>query len=191
VRNEGRGFTYSAGMCQVALDRAAHLADQSGVPERASAWRQSADRVCQAILDRAWGDKANTLSAVLDGGASLDASLLALLLRRVVAADGRHDSGCGGAPLRRWRTPVPLPPRGVAGWNSRRWGGLRPVQFLAGRESGQTGKLDEAASLYADVQISRIQLSDKASRFRPRTVARQRLDIDQSELLVEVFVREA
>jgi GH15 family glucan-1,4-alpha-glucosidase len=87
VRNEGRVFTYSAGMCQVALDRAAHLADRLGFPERASTWRQSADRIRQAILERAWDDRAHTLSAVLDGGGSLDASLLALPLRRVIAAD--------------------------------------------------------------------------------------------------------
>src|SRR5262245_60779283 len=87
VRNEGRVFTYSAGMCQVALDRAARLADRLGSAERASTWQQSADRIRQAILERAWDDNAHTLSAVLDGGGSLDASLLALPLRRIVPAD--------------------------------------------------------------------------------------------------------
>ena len=42
-----------------------------------------------------------------------------------------------------------------------------------------------------DMQISCIRLSDKASCIRPQTVVRQRLDIDQSELLVEVLIREA
>jgi hypothetical protein len=32
VRSEGRVFTYSAGLCQVALDRAARLAEQLNLP---------------------------------------------------------------------------------------------------------------------------------------------------------------
>src|SRR5262249_53165877 len=39
------------------------------------------------VLEQSWKEDAQTLSAQLDGGGELDASLLALPLRRVVAAD--------------------------------------------------------------------------------------------------------
>jgi GH15 family glucan-1,4-alpha-glucosidase len=87
VRNEGRVFTYSAAMCQVALERAARLAEQLGLPGQTETWRKAADRIREAVLDQSWNEDASTLSADLDGSGSLDASLLALPLRRVVAAD--------------------------------------------------------------------------------------------------------
>ncbi len=40
-----------------------------------------------------------------------------------------------------------------------------------------------------DVRISRIQLSDKASRFRPRDVAITQPKLDESQLFMQVFVR--
>ncbi|MBF9067176.1 glycoside hydrolase family 15 protein [Streptacidiphilus fuscans] len=111
VRSEGRVFTYSAAMCQVALDRAAHigerltsaglpasagllasteqlpLPDRDGLRERVAGWRDAAERLRQRILTESWDEKAQTLSEHLDGGGALDASLLALPLRHVVAAD--------------------------------------------------------------------------------------------------------
>ncbi|MBO0831656.1 MAG: glycoside hydrolase family 15 protein, partial [Actinobacteria bacterium] len=87
VRSQGRVFTYSAAMCKVALDRAAAIADRLGLPGPIAAWRSAADKVRQAILDTSWDEGAQTLSQYLDGGASLDASLLALPLRHVVPAD--------------------------------------------------------------------------------------------------------
>jgi GH15 family glucan-1,4-alpha-glucosidase len=50
------------------------------------AWRAAADKLRQTILDRSWDENAQTLSEHLDGGGSLDASLLALPLRRVLPA---------------------------------------------------------------------------------------------------------
>ncbi|HWB35207.1 MAG TPA: glycoside hydrolase family 15 protein, partial [Rugosimonospora sp.] len=87
VRNEGRVFTYSAGMCQVALDRAASVAQRLGLPGPVAGWRASADDLRERILRDSWDERARTLSAHLDGGGVLDASLLALPLRRVVPAD--------------------------------------------------------------------------------------------------------
>ncbi|MBQ1089407.1 glycoside hydrolase family 15 protein [Streptomyces sp. B93] len=87
VRNEGRVFTYSAGMCQVALDRAATIGERLGLPGNVAGWRASAEELRGIILERAWDEKARTLSAHLDGGGALDASLLALPLRQVVPAD--------------------------------------------------------------------------------------------------------
>jgi alpha,alpha-trehalase len=87
VRGEGRVFTYSAGMCQVALDRAAAIGERLGLSGRIAHWRASAGKLRQLILDESWDEEAQTLSEHLDGGGTLDASLLALPLRRVVPAD--------------------------------------------------------------------------------------------------------
>ncbi len=87
VRNEGQVFTYSAAMCEVALDRAAAIGDRLGLPGPIGPWRGAAAKLRQAIIDESWDEKAQTLSEQLDGGGSLDASLLALPLRLVVPAD--------------------------------------------------------------------------------------------------------
>ncbi|PRX64848.1 GH15 family glucan-1,4-alpha-glucosidase [Nonomuraea fuscirosea] len=84
VRGEGRLFTYSAGMCHVALDRAAAIGDRLGLPGPMPRWRAEAEKLRGLILDQSWDEKAQCLSEHLDGGGSLDASLLALPLRRVV-----------------------------------------------------------------------------------------------------------
>jgi anti-sigma regulatory factor (Ser/Thr protein kinase) len=87
VRSEGRVFSYSAAMCQVALDRAARIARGLGHRQQASHWGQAAERLRQIVLDQAWNEDLQSLCEHLGGGDSLDASLLALPLRRVVAAD--------------------------------------------------------------------------------------------------------
>lgn len=87
VRSEGRAFTYSAGLCQVALDRAASIGERFRLPGPVGTWRATAAHISESILKRAWNERARTLSAHLDGGSALDASLLALPLRHVVPAD--------------------------------------------------------------------------------------------------------
>ncbi|MFF2432666.1 glycoside hydrolase family 15 protein [Streptomyces sp. NPDC058107] len=87
VRSEGRVFTYSAGMCQVALDRAAAIGERLHLPGRIAEWRASAERLRRLILEQSWDEEAQTLSTHLDGGGIVDASLLALPLRQVVPAD--------------------------------------------------------------------------------------------------------
>jgi GH15 family glucan-1,4-alpha-glucosidase len=87
VRSEGRVFTYSAGLCQVALDRAAKLAEQLDLPGPVAKWRRAAAELRETVLEGSWDEDARTLSEHLDGGGSLDASLLALPLRRVVPAE--------------------------------------------------------------------------------------------------------
>ncbi|SFD71679.1 glycoside hydrolase family 15 protein [Streptomyces aidingensis] len=86
VRSEGRVFTYSAALCQVALDRAARIGEHLGLPWPVARWRDAAGRLRRRILERSWDEAAQTLSAHLDGGGMLDASLLALPLRHVVDA---------------------------------------------------------------------------------------------------------
>src|SRR5262245_27187413 len=78
---------YGAAMCQVALDGAAALGERLGLSEPVPAWRTAADELRQTILEHSWDEEGQTLSEHLDGGGSLDASLLALPLRRVLPAD--------------------------------------------------------------------------------------------------------
>ena len=87
VRSEGRVFTYSAVLCQVALDRAARLAEHLDLPGPVTKWRAAAEQLRDMVLERSWDEDAQTLSEHLDGGGGLDASLLALPLRRVVPAE--------------------------------------------------------------------------------------------------------
>ncbi|WP_433412185.1 glycoside hydrolase family 15 protein [Microtetraspora malaysiensis] len=87
VRGEGRVFTYSAGMCQVAVDRAAAIGERLGLPGQVAAWRASAEQLRRLILAQSWNEEARCLSEHLDGSGGLDASLLALPLRGVVPAD--------------------------------------------------------------------------------------------------------
>ncbi|HWC12151.1 MAG TPA: glycoside hydrolase family 15 protein [Acidimicrobiales bacterium] len=85
VRSATRPFTYSAAMCQVALDRGARLAERLRLPGDVTAWRTQAERIRTAILDLAWDPDGRCLTEHLGPG-GLDASLLALPLRRVVDA---------------------------------------------------------------------------------------------------------
>jgi GH15 family glucan-1,4-alpha-glucosidase len=87
VRSKGRVFTYSAGMCQVALERAARIGERLGLPGRIAAWRAAADGLSQRILEDAWDEHSKSLREHLDGSGGLDASLLALPMRKVVPAD--------------------------------------------------------------------------------------------------------
>lgn len=87
VRSEGRVFTYSAGMCQVALDRAAAICERLGRPGPSASWRASAEHLRRLILDQSWNEDDQTFHEHLDGSGGVDASLLALPVRRVVPAD--------------------------------------------------------------------------------------------------------
>ena len=86
VRTEGRTFTYSAAMCQVALDRGARLAERFGLPGDIAAWRAASDEILAAVLTEAWDPTLNSITEHLGGG-GLDASLLTLPLRRVLPAN--------------------------------------------------------------------------------------------------------
>ncbi|WP_416566524.1 glycoside hydrolase family 15 protein [Nocardia testacea] len=88
IRSQGRVFTYSAGMCHVALSRAASIGERLGLaPGPLSRWRIAADRVRESIVEQSWDEEHRTFSAHLDGGGTLDASLLALPLRGVIPPD--------------------------------------------------------------------------------------------------------
>ncbi|HYC46545.1 MAG TPA: glycoside hydrolase family 15 protein [Burkholderiales bacterium] len=86
VRTPNRPFTYSAALCHVAIDRGARLAERFALPGDAQRWRAESERIREAILERAWDARQESLVEHLGPG-GIDASLLSLPLRRVIAAD--------------------------------------------------------------------------------------------------------
>jgi GH15 family glucan-1,4-alpha-glucosidase len=155
VRSEGRIFTYSAAMCQVALDRAAAIAERLGLPGPVEGWRAEASKLRELILDRSWDEAAQTLSEHLDGGAGLDASLLALPLRRVLEADHPRMVATTRAVAERLSAGSGLlyrylhtdSPDGIAGDE----GAFVLCSFWLVDNLAQQGRLEEAADLYSSL----------------------------------------
>ncbi|WP_034271003.1 glycoside hydrolase family 15 protein [Actinospica robiniae] len=155
VRSAGRVFTYSAAMCQVAMDRAGRIARLLGDREAARHWRQEAESLRDLILNEAWDERARTLTEHLGDGGGLDASLLALPLRRVVpfdhprmtattAAVAERLSAGGGLLYRYLHTDSP---DGLPGDE----GAFLLCSFwLVDNLSGQ-GRLEEAEELYTSL----------------------------------------
>ena len=85
IRTKRRPFTYSAAMCHVALDRGANLAECYKLPGNTAEWRATANLIKRNILKDSWDTKRNSLTECLGGG-GLDASVLALPLRRMISA---------------------------------------------------------------------------------------------------------
>lgn len=152
VRTAGAPYTYSVAMCQVALDRAARIAARHDLPGGATAWATKAEEVREALLREAWDPRRRTLTEQLGGSPGLDASLLALPLRRVIAYDDprmvgtvaavTEQLGAGGGLLHRYDPEVSddgLPGQEGAFVLCSFW----LVDNLAGQ-----GRLDEAGQLY-------------------------------------------
>ena len=76
-RGKERRHTLSAAMCWAACDRLARIGTRLKLPERARYWRERAEVLRDAVLDRAWNEARGTLSASFDD-AVIDASLLLL-----------------------------------------------------------------------------------------------------------------
>jgi GH15 family glucan-1,4-alpha-glucosidase len=155
VRSDGRIFTYSAAMCQVALDRAAAIGERLGLTGPVARWRSAAADLREIILTRAWNDDAKTLSEHLDGSASVDASLLALPLRGVIPADHprmvattnaiAERLSAGGGLLYRYRHDES--PDGLAGDE----GAFLLCSFWLVDNLVHQGRLEEAQELYASL----------------------------------------
>jgi GH15 family glucan-1,4-alpha-glucosidase len=151
VRTQGRVFTYSAAMCQVALDRGARMVERFKLPGEAATWRAAADEIRRAILDEAWDEKLGSLTQHLGGG-GLDASLLCLPLRHVIPAD--HPKmvattaaiaemlSAGGGLLYRYLPYVS--PDGLAGTE----GAFLICSFWMVDNLAYQGRLDEAIDLF-------------------------------------------
>jgi alpha,alpha-trehalase len=80
-------YTYSVGMCQVALDRAARIAARLGLPADAELWAAQASELRHRILTEAWDEKQQSITEHLGPDGGLDSSVLALPLRRVFPAN--------------------------------------------------------------------------------------------------------
>jgi GH15 family glucan-1,4-alpha-glucosidase len=155
VRSEGRVFTYSAGLCQVALDRAARLAEQLNLPGPVDRWRQAAAELRETVLEGSWDEEAQTLSEHLDGGGGLDASLLALPLRRVVPAGHPRMVATTAAVAERlsagngllYRYLHDASPDGIAGDE----GAFLLCSFWLVENLARQGELEKASELYASL----------------------------------------
>lgn len=174
VRTAGRPFTYSAALCQVALDRGARLAERFGLPAPIQEWRAAATEINRAIMEEAWDPEQASLTEHLVGG-GLDASLLSLPLRRVVRADDpkmvataeaiRRKLGAGGGLLYRYlqeESPDGLPgPEGAF---------LLCSFWLVDNLAGQ-GRLEEATELFDSLCARANHLGLLAEQIDPATGA--------------------
>jgi GH15 family glucan-1,4-alpha-glucosidase len=151
VRTPGRTFTYSAALCQVALDRGAKMVERFKLPGKAAKWRAGADEIRAAILNEAWDEKLNALTEHLGGG-GLDASLLSLPLRRVIPADHPKMVATTQAIAERlsagdgllYRYLPHFSPDGLAG----REGAFLLCSFWLVDNLAYQGRLDEAMALF-------------------------------------------
>lgn len=151
VRTPGRVFTYSAALCQVALERGARLAERFGLPGDSAGWRADAEQIRQAILEQAWDPALSSLTEHLGGG-GLDASLLTLPLRRVIPADHPRMIATTAAVVKRlgagegliYRYLPDESPDGLPGHE----GAFLLCSFWLVDNLALQGRLDEARELY-------------------------------------------
>ena len=151
VRSPGRAFTYSAALCHVAVDRGARLTRRLALQGDTAEWDATARRIRRAIIEQAWNDDIGAISESL-GGRALDASVLALPLRRVVPADHpkmvstchavMHGLDAGDGLLFRYRKDEL--PDGLPGDE----GAFLLCSFWLVDNLAWQGKLDSAAALY-------------------------------------------
>jgi GH15 family glucan-1,4-alpha-glucosidase len=151
VRTSGKPFTYSAALCEVALERGARMVERWNLPGNAGQWRASSNEIRAAILTEAWDERLKALTGQLGGG-GLDASLLSLPLRRVIPADHpkmvatteaiRDRLGAGGGLLYRYLPEAT--PDGLIGQE----GAFLLCSFWLVDNLAYQGRLDEAMDLY-------------------------------------------
>ncbi|MDP3151899.1 MAG: glycoside hydrolase family 15 protein [Archangium sp.] len=152
VRVPGRVFTYSAAMCQLALDRGARIATKLGLDEDVSAWAAQAASIREAIIERAWSERRQSFTEHLSAEGGLDGSLLALPLRRVVRADHPRMIATTQAVVSRlgagqgllYRYLPDESPDGVEGHE----GAFLLCSFWLVDNLALQGRLDEAVQLY-------------------------------------------
>src|SRR5262249_52737194 len=125
------------------------------LPGSVSKWQRAAAELRATVLESSWDEDAQTLSEHLDGGGSLDASLLALPLRRVVAADHprmvattaavAERLSAGGGLLDRYLHEHS--PDGLPGDE----GAFVLCSFWLVENLAHQGRLDEASELYGSL----------------------------------------
>jgi GH15 family glucan-1,4-alpha-glucosidase len=152
VRTPGRPFTYSAALCQVALNRGARIAKRFNLPGDIEAWEAAAAKIRDVILEQAWDATIPSLTEHLGGGGGLDASLLSLPIRRVIPVEhprmvattaaiaGRLSAGNGLL----YRYLPQESPDGLPGHE----GAFLLCSFWFVDNLAHQGRLDEAMELY-------------------------------------------
>jgi GH15 family glucan-1,4-alpha-glucosidase len=137
------------------LDRAARLAEKLNLPGPISKWRRAAEELRETVLEQSWDEEAQTLSEHIDGGGGLDASLLALPLRRVVPADHPRMVATTAAVADRLSAGNGLlyrylhedSPDGIPGEE----GAFVLCSFWLVENLAKQGQVDRAAELYASL----------------------------------------
>jgi GH15 family glucan-1,4-alpha-glucosidase len=137
------------------LDRAVRLAELLDLPGPVSKWRRAAEGLRETVLEQSWDEGAQTLSEHVDGGGGLDASLLALPLRRVVPADHPRmvattaavadRLSAGGGLLYRYLHEES--PDGIPGGE----GAFMLCSFWLVENLARQGQLERASELYASL----------------------------------------
>jgi GH15 family glucan-1,4-alpha-glucosidase len=169
-RNEPRHFVYSKVMAWVALDRAAAMAEEHGLPGDVAAWKREATLVHAEVLERGWDAERRTFVQAY-GEPQLDAALLAVpKMRFLPRADDRVRStlaavrrelatGCEDL-VYRYRAPD-----GVGGEE----GAFIVCSFWMVQNLAMLGELDEAERLFR-LQLRRASpLGLFAEEIDPRT----------------------
>ncbi|MFF4992484.1 glycoside hydrolase family 15 protein [Streptosporangium saharense] len=77
VRGPGRHYLHSKLMCWVAMDRAVTLAPLLGVDGRVAAWKETGERIREAILTHGWNSEVGAFTQAF-GSRDLDAAALML-----------------------------------------------------------------------------------------------------------------
>ena len=77
LRGSARVHTFSSVMCWAACDRLARIAEHLGLADRATYWREHADRIHRVIVTNAWSEKRKAFASTF-GGEAMDAALLLL-----------------------------------------------------------------------------------------------------------------
>ena len=85
-RGRRRVHTYSAAMCWAGCQRLGAIAAHLGLPERAAYWGDTAKRIGEQMLARAWNPKRKAFAAAFDSD-DLDASCLLLAELGLIAPD--------------------------------------------------------------------------------------------------------
>jgi GH15 family glucan-1,4-alpha-glucosidase len=85
-RTKAQVHTSSSVMCWAACDRLAKIAHHLGLEDRAAAWSESARRIRNVILERAWSESRGAIVSSF-GGSDLDASVLLMSEVGLVPAD--------------------------------------------------------------------------------------------------------
>jgi GH15 family glucan-1,4-alpha-glucosidase len=149
-RDHPSHYTQSKAMCWLALDRAARLAEEGVIPDRADTWKRAAEDVRRFYEEHGWDDDVGSYVRAPDRR-EVDASLLTLALldcvdprseRMVKTIDAiRRDLGVGPF-VYRYLGKDGLPPGE---------GAFLPCAFWLAGALARAGRRDEAAELMEEL----------------------------------------